>query len=171
MIKISSFSVKDTLLIGKAVSKAVKRGDIICLVGQLGSGKTVLTKGIVSGLGFRKEDVLSPTFVLIRQYEAKLPVYHFDLYRLKDAGDIIRLGYEEYFYGQGVSIVEWAEKLKELTPSEYLKIDLEVRKNGVRDFKFKPVGKRYKELLEKIKLNADFRVKIIGKVKDEDNRY
>ncbi|MFH1397624.1 MAG: tRNA (adenosine(37)-N6)-threonylcarbamoyltransferase complex ATPase subunit type 1 TsaE [Candidatus Omnitrophota bacterium] len=157
MIKITSFSVKDTLGLGRAIAREVKKGDIICLTGELGSGKTILTKGIVSGLGFKKEDVVSPTFVLIRQYEANLSVYHFDLYRLKNADDIIKLGYEEYFYDQGVSIVEWADKLEKLTPSEYLRIDLQIRKNGARDFKFKPIGKRYKELLEKIKLTAGLR--------------
>ncbi len=157
MIKITSFSVKDTLGLGRTIAREVKKGDIICLVGQLGSGKTILTKGIASGLGFKKEDVISPTFVLIRQYEANLSVYHFDLYRLKDASDIIRLGYEEYFYDDGVSIVEWADKLKKLTPSEYLKVEIQIRKDGAREFKFKPVGKRYKELLRKIKLSADSR--------------
>lgn len=153
MIKIVSSSVKDTLGLGRAIAREVKKGDIICLVGQLGSGKTVLTKGIASGLGFKKEDVISPTFVLIRQYEAKFPVYHFDLYRLKDAVDIIRLGYEEYFYDDGVSIVEWADKLKKLTPLEYLRIEIQIRKNGARIFKLKPLGKRYKELSEKIDEN------------------
>ncbi|MBU0503907.1 MAG: tRNA (adenosine(37)-N6)-threonylcarbamoyltransferase complex ATPase subunit type 1 TsaE [Candidatus Omnitrophota bacterium] len=153
MIKITSFSVKDTLAIGMALARQVNKGDIICLVGELGSGKTVLTKGIAIGLGAKKEEVISPTFVLIREYEAKFPIYHFDLYRLNEVDDIIRLGYEEYFYDQGVSIVEWADKLKQLMPLEYLKVDIQIRKDGARVFKFKPVGRHYKEILEKIDEN------------------
>lgn len=147
-MQIISKSPKDTLYIGKRISKLLKEGDIICLFGNLGSGKTVLTKGIASGLGVKKENVVSPSFVLIRQYtKAKPALYHFDLYRLKDPKEIIDLGYEEYFYNGGVAIIEWAEKLGFLLPKEYLKIELSVKSDSKRLIKFKAEGSRYVKLL------------------------
>jgi len=114
-MKVISKSVKETINIGKSLARKLKKGDIICLFGELGSGKTVLTKGIACGLKIPKEEVISPTFVLIRQYQkGDLPIYHFDLYRLKSPDDIALLGYEEYFYDQGVSVIEWPDRLKYL---------------------------------------------------------
>lgn len=133
------------------MAKSLKRGDILCLFGQLGAGKTVFTKGIAAGLGIKKESIISPSFVLIREYpEAKLPFYHFDLYRLKEQKQILSLGYEEYLYGDGVSVIEWAERLGRLLPSEFLKIELSIKGARERGIKFTSFGSRYRELLEKI---------------------
>jgi len=151
MMQIISQSVNETLNTGKIIAKHLKKSDIICLFGQLGSGKTVLTKGIAQGLGVNKNRVISPSFVLIRQYsKAKIPLYHFDLYRLKATKDILELGYEEYFYSEGVSVIEWADRLKYLLPKEYLKIELIIKADKIRLLKFSSFGKRYKELLSKI---------------------
>jgi tRNA threonylcarbamoyladenosine biosynthesis protein TsaE len=142
--------------IGRVIAGNLRPGDILCLFGQLGSGKTVLVKGIASGLGVDKDKIISPTFVLIRQYAGKrLPLYHFDLYRLSSPGEISVLGYEEYFYAEGVTAIEWPERLKYLLPKECLKIKLSVRGERERSLEFKAAGKRYCELLEKI--NADLR--------------
>ncbi|MFH1888780.1 MAG: tRNA (adenosine(37)-N6)-threonylcarbamoyltransferase complex ATPase subunit type 1 TsaE [Candidatus Omnitrophota bacterium] len=155
-MKVRSGSVKDTLKIGRAIAKNLSKGDIICLFGELGSGKTVLSKGIASALGVKRSDVISPSFVLIRQYSAaRIPLYHFDLYRLDRIDDIIALGYEEYFYDDGVTIVEWADRLKYLLPGEYLKIKLQIKSDSKRLFEFMAFGKHYKELLRKI--NEDIR--------------
>lgn len=146
-----SKSVNGTINIGKAIAKNLCKGDIVCLFGEFGSGKTVLTKGIASHLGVKRCEVISPSFVLIRQYPAaKIPLYHFDLYRLNSTEDIIALGYEDYFYGEGVTVIEWAEKLGCLLPKEYLKIKLSVKSDSQRNLELNAVGRHYKELLGRI---------------------
>lgn len=150
-MRVISKSVNDTINIGKVIAKNLGRGDIVCLFGELGSGKTALTKGIASGLGIKKSRVISPSFVLIRQYSApKIPLYHFDLYRLKTIEDILALGYEEYFYDEGISVIEWADRLKCLLPKEYLRINLCVKSDSQRSLEFSGIGRRYKEILDKI---------------------
>ncbi len=150
-MKIISKSVNDTLKIGKVIAKNLRKEDIVCLFGELGSGKTVLTKGIASALGIKRRKVISPSFVLIRQYStAKIPFYHFDLYRLKTIEEILDLGYEEYFYNDGITVVEWTDRLKYILPKEYLKIKLYIKSDSQRLFKFTAFGKHYRELLGKI---------------------
>ncbi len=150
-MKIISKSVHETFKIGKTIAKNLHKADIVCLFGELGSGKTVLTKGIAAGLGIKQSYVTSPSFVLIREYStAKMPFYHFDLYRLKAAKDIPVLGYEEYLYGEGITVIEWADRLKYLLPKEYLKIKLSVNLSLQRLLEFSAFGRRYKELLGKI---------------------
>jgi tRNA threonylcarbamoyladenosine biosynthesis protein TsaE len=150
-MEIISCSAQKTLGIGKFISGKLKKGDIVCLYGDLGSGKTVLTKGISSGLGVDKDTVASPTFVILRQYKGKLPVYHFDLYRLNSPGDILDLGYEEYFFDEGISVIEWADKLGRLLPREFLRIQLLVAGKNKRKLKISAQGLRYKKLLEDIR--------------------
>lgn len=150
-MQIISKSVGDTLRLGRKIAKNLQRGDIVCLFGEFGSGKTVLTKGIAAGLGIKKNAIISPSFVLMRQYYGrKLLLYHFDLYRLKAAKDILGLGYQEYLYDEAVSVIEWAERLKYLLPKEYLGVGLFIRQNSQRLFKFSAKGERYKELLGKV---------------------
>jgi len=150
-MKTISKSISETLSIGKKISGNLAAGDIVCLFGELGSGKTVLTKGIASGLGINKGKIVSPSFVLIRQYtRSRLPLYHFDLYRLKALKDIAFLGYEEYLYGEGVAVIEWADRLGRIMPREYLGIELFVRGKSRRLIKFTSCGRHYKELLGKI---------------------
>jgi len=150
-MRIISGSVNQTLSIGRSISGNLQAGDIICLFGNLGSGKTVLTKGIALGLGLHKKDVISPSYVLIREYKGRrLPLYHFDLYRLNKAREVILLGYEEYFYGEGVSVVEWADRLGKLLPEGYLRIDLRVRGATKRELKISAFGRRYRKLQEMI---------------------
>jgi len=150
MQKLSS-SQAYTLKLGKLISRYLKAGDIICLQGELGTGKTVLTKGIAEGLGVDKDKVTSSSFILIRQHlEGRVPLYHFDLYRLKPGQDIASLGYEEYFYDQGVSVIEWADRLKDLMPKEYLMVKLSYGSKENRILKFSAVGLRYARLLKEI---------------------
>lgn len=150
-MEILSQSVNQTIKIGRIIARNLKSGDIICLFGELGSGKTVLVKGIAQGLGIKRDEVISPSFVLIRQHhQGKLPLYHFDLYRLKTASAILGLGYEEYFYDQGASVIEWADRLKYLLPQNFLKIELSYKSDTQRLLNFTAIGSRYKELLKKI---------------------
>jgi tRNA threonylcarbamoyladenosine biosynthesis protein TsaE len=149
-MQINSYSVKDTLTIGRMISRYLRKGDIVCLFGKLGSGKTVLTKGISAGLGIKTSQVISPTFVLLREYAGRIPVYHFDLYRLNNPQEILSIGYEEFFYDEGISVIEWADKLGCLLPLEFLKIELKVKKGSSRLLKLNGIGSRYRELSRKI---------------------
>jgi len=152
-MKILSKSVNDTLRIGRKIAKYLQKGDIVCLFGQLGAGKTVLTKGIASGLGIDKNKIISPTFVLVKQQTAghDLSFYHFDFYRINSPEDILSLGYEEYFYGNGISVIEWPARLSYLLPAEFLKIELSLLSDSKRELQFEAFGRRYKDLLKKLK--------------------
>jgi tRNA threonylcarbamoyladenosine biosynthesis protein TsaE len=152
-VEITSDSARKTQDIGRLIAGNLNKGDIVCLFGDLGSGKTVLTKGIGLGLGLDKDRVTSPTFVIIRQYEARIPIYHFDLYRLALPEDILSLGYEEYLFDQGVSVIEWADKLGCFIPKEFLKIELRVVGREKRHLKISAKGSRYKKLMEKLHEN------------------
>lgn len=154
-MEITSKSVNETLNLGKKLAKNLQKGDIVCLFGQLGSGKTVLTKGIASGFGIARNQIVSPSFVLIREYaESRLPLYHFDLYRLKVPADIVSLGYEEYLYNDGVAVIEWADRLKYLLPKEYLRVELSVKSHTSRLLKLKAVGRHYKQILDGLHENT-----------------
>jgi len=169
-MKIISKCVNDTLKIGRAIAKNLKKADIVCLFGELGSGKTVLTKGIASGLGIKMSKVISPSFVLIRQYAiARIPFYHFDLYRLKAIEDIFALGYEEYFYDEGITVIEWADRLKFLLPKEYLRIKLYVKSDLQRLLELSAFGKHYRQLLGKIYESRTFG-HIQKPIKNESNK-
>jgi len=150
-MQIVSKSTDDTLRLGSKIARHLQKGDIICLFGELGSGKTVLTKGIARGLGINQAAIISPSFVLIRQHTGgKFGLCHFDLYRLKTVKDILALGYEDYLYGEAVSVIEWAERLKYLLPKEYLGVELFIKGDTQRLFKFNAIGTRYAELLGKL---------------------
>ena len=113
---IESFSADDTHALGVTLGQQAKPGDVCTLVGDLGVGKTVLTQGIAEGLGIT-EPINSPTFTIVQVYEdGRLPFYHFDVYRIGDIEEMDEIGYEDYFYGDGVCLVEWAGLIKELMP-------------------------------------------------------
>ena len=107
---------EETRAFGLALAQELKPGDVIALVGELGTGKTTLTRYIAEGLGMT-EPIQSPTFTIIREHRSgRLPLYHFDVYRMNNPEEMLELGYEEYFFGDGVTVVEWADKIKELMP-------------------------------------------------------
>jgi len=145
-----SLSVNQTLKLGKRIAGHLKGGEIILLSGSLGTGKTVLAKGIAGGLGINKNNVVSPTFVLLRVYPGKHLLQHFDFYRIKSPKDILALGFPEYLYSDAITLIEWPERLKFLLPNEFLKIKLFFKAKNQRYFKFMAKGPRYKKLLEKI---------------------
>ena len=130
--EMESFSEKDTFLIGKQFGTQAKAGDIYLLHGDLGVGKTVFTKGFAEGLGI-EEPITSPTFTLIQEYmEGRLPFYHFDVYRIGDVEEMDEIGYEDYFYGDGVCLIEWANLIEELLPGNTVKVTIEEIENGER---------------------------------------
>lgn len=115
---------QETLEFGKAFAKNLKPSDIIFLKGDLGAGKTVFTKGIAKALGLNPQSVNSPTFVLMNFYEGKLPLYHFDLYRLENPNELKSVSFDEYFYGEGISIIEWPERLGAFAPKDFWLVEL-----------------------------------------------
>ncbi|MHB1001678.1 MAG: tRNA (adenosine(37)-N6)-threonylcarbamoyltransferase complex ATPase subunit type 1 TsaE [Armatimonadota bacterium] len=116
-------SPEETEALGDRIGSALEPGTFIALFGDLGAGKTTLTKGIAKGLDV-PDLVHSPTFNLIHEHYGRLPVYHFDVYRLHGSEDMFDLGYEEYFYGDGVALVEWAEKITDVLPQDRLEIHI-----------------------------------------------
>ena len=112
--------------LGRTLAEYLEKGQVVTFEGNLGSGKTTLIKGICQGLGI-EEPVTSPTFTLVNEYQGRLPVYHFDFYRIDDAGELLDLGLEEYFYGQGVCLIEWPEQVQAWLPDDHWKISLESR--------------------------------------------
>lgn len=122
-----SKSVEETIATGEKLAAKLKKGSVVALVGDLGSGKTVFTKGVAKGLGVKNARyVNSPTFVTIKEYEGKMPLYHFDLYRLDHYTSFDEMNYEEYFYGAGVTVIEWADKIRKLLPKKYIEVKLSV---------------------------------------------
>lgn len=122
---IESSSPKETFELGKKIAEKVQAGMVISLIGDLGVGKTVFTQGFAEGLGIT-DIVNSPTFTIVQVYEeGRMPFYHFDVYRIGDVTEMDELGYEEYFYGEGVCLVEWANLIEEIMPQDYSKIVIE----------------------------------------------
>lgn len=123
--QIESFSAEDTHALGKKLGENAKPGDVYTLFGDLGVGKTVLTQGIADGLGI-KEAICSPTFTIVQVYdEGRMPFYHFDVYRIGDIEEMDEIGYEDYFYGDGLTMIEWANLIEEILPSKRKEITIE----------------------------------------------
>jgi len=118
------------------LAKQLSRGDVVLLYGDLGSGKTTFTKGIGEGLGVKNTRLInSPTFVLIKEYEARVPLYHLDLYRLDNLEDIEDIAIEEYIYGDGVAIIEWAEKMRGILPKKHISVKFKIKGENKREIK------------------------------------
>ena len=123
---IESFSAQDTFRAGEEIGKQAKPGQIYTLNGDLGVGKTVFTQGIAQGLGIT-EPVNSPTFTIVQVYEeGRLPLYHFDVYRIGDVEEMDEIGYEDYFYGEGVCLIEWADLIQEILPDNIISVTIEI---------------------------------------------
>lgn len=119
-----SNSVEETIQIGRELAAVLHQGDIVCLSGDLGAGKTHFVKGVASFFGVDKEEVSSPTFTLINEYQGDLPVYHFDFYRLEHQQQALEIGAEEYLFGDGVSFIEWPERIEGLLPENVIRIEI-----------------------------------------------
>lgn len=122
MDSFESKSEQATMKFARKVGEDSKPGDIICLRGELGAGKTHFVKGFVTAFGIPPDAVSSPTFSIIQEYSGTLPVYHFDFYRVKDVQEALEIGSEEYFYGEGVSIIEWPERVEAILPDDVKQI-------------------------------------------------
>lgn len=154
---LSSDSPVTTMSLGKTLARYARPGDIVCLYGDLGSGKTTLVKGLADGLGIDPVKVNSPTFVLMNAYSGRIPIYHFDFYRLERAEEIAAIGYEEFLYGNGVSVIEWAERFGNLVPKENLSLRFVHQGEDKRLIQFSAQGQRYQELLQKMRAHATAR--------------
>jgi tRNA threonylcarbamoyladenosine biosynthesis protein TsaE len=152
-----SHSVVQTQRLGARLGELLRSGDVVCLEGELGTGKTCLTQGIGHGLGVT-EPITSPTFILANEYHPPLPnpaFYHIDLYRLDDAvREVGALGFEDYLYGKGVCVIEWADRGREALPAECLWISLRYISETKRGISMTAIGERYQRLLQEFKRNA-----------------
>ncbi|GLB47119.1 tRNA (adenosine(37)-N6)-threonylcarbamoyltransferase complex ATPase subunit type 1 TsaE [Philodulcilactobacillus myokoensis] len=148
-MKLEVNNSKETIGIGKSIAKYLKPGDVIVLDGDLGAGKTTFTKGIAKGLGIKRY-VVSPTFTIIKEYkDGRIPLYHMDAYRLDD-GSGADLGLDEYFDGDGVSVVEWSRYVKSELPAQHLQIIFkrdDLKGENYRTLEFNPVGDHFKKMI------------------------
>lgn len=134
---VESYCTKDTFTLGFQMGQNAKIGDIFCLSGELGVGKTVFTQGFAKGLGV--EDIVnSPTFTIVQEYGGcRLPFYHFDVYRIADIEEMEEIGYEDYFYGTGVCMIEWAELIEELLPKN--RTTIIIKKDLQKGFEYREI--------------------------------
>ncbi len=147
-LKLSTAGPVETRRLGRVIGKLAAPGDVYLLVGDLGAGKTCLTQGIARGLGI-KGYVMSPTFVLVREYrQGRLPLFHIDLYRLDDMAELGDLGLDGYFYGPGVTIVEWAERGLGLLPPGHLMVKIEIGPESHRDLMFQAADAKHQRIVE-----------------------
>jgi tRNA threonylcarbamoyladenosine biosynthesis protein TsaE len=148
-VKLISRSPEQTQRLGVRLGELALPGDIFLLVGGLGTGKTCLTQGVAWGLDIQ-EYTMSPSFVLVRELHGRLPLYHIDLYRLDHLEEIADLGLDDYLYGDGVCVIEWAEKGLSLLPAEHLLIEISYLSDTERTFQIKSSGQRYIEILTQL---------------------
>lgn len=150
---LTSTSPDATRGIGKRLGERLFPRAVVALTGDLGSGKTVFAQGLLRGLEVKEKYMISPSFVLIKEYKGRYPVYHLDLFRLKSKKELNSLGLEEYLFGSGVAIVEWADRVVGILPKEYLRVHIELTSSShKRILSISTYGKKYKELLEKQEL-------------------
>jgi len=145
--ELAAKSLEATQEIAEQLGEILHAGDVITLEGDLGAGKTSFTKGLARGLGITR-NVSSPTFTIVKEYNGRLPLYHMDAYRLEDSEEDI--GFDEYFNGNGVSVIEWAQFIEDYLPEERLEIMMEYTGENTRQLTFKANGARYSELLNEI---------------------
>ena len=138
-MRFESFSAEETFALGKKLGEEAKPGAVYCLSGDLGVGKTVFTKGFAVGLGVT-DTVNSPTFTIVQEYKGRLPFYHFDVYRIEEPEEMEEIGYEDYFYGDGACMIEWAELIEELIPADAVKVCISKDLQKGTDYRLITVG-------------------------------
>ena len=148
MIKFVTNNTEETIELGKKIGNCLRKGDVIAMQGTLAAGKTTITKGIAQSLDI-SETITSPTFCLISEYEGKMPLYHFDVYRIGSSDEMYDIGYDEYINGDGVCIIEWANLIDDILPDEYLYIELKY-KDMSREMTLNPVGEKYEKIVEEL---------------------
>jgi len=149
----TTHSPKETQELGFRIGKLLKESNIVALIGDLGTGKTCLTQGIARGVGIDANQVVnSPSYILINEYTGSHPIYHIDLYRIRDSVELEDLGLEEYIYGRGICVIEWADRLLESLPESYLKILLSHEKaENTRTIEIISVGPEYTKLVKELR--------------------
>ncbi len=156
-LQLISHDPQETQRLGSRLGELAQAGDVILLVGSLGTGKTCLTQGIAWGLGIEGY-ASSPSFVVIREYQGRLPLYHLDLYRLDRIEEVGELGLDDYLYGKGVCVVEWAEKGSGLWPEEHLLITMGYLSDTERSLYLEPASARYQEMTARLECSISMRV-------------
>ena len=148
---LKSHSSEQTQDLGKILARSLLPGDVLAFWGELGAGKTCLIQGICRGLGVSEGIyITSPTFVIINCYQGRLPIYHFDFYRLSCQDEIMELGYEEFFFGQGVCMIEWADRAEGLLPDEHIRILMQITSPTERRIEIMTYGPGYEKRLSKL---------------------
>jgi len=153
-LQLNSHSPEQTQRLGVQLGELAQAGDVFLLSGSLGRGKTCLTQGIAWGIGV-KEYAFSPSFVIVREYYGRLTLYHIDFYRLNSIGEIVDLGLDEYFNGNGVCVIEWADKGIAMLPQENLFIRFSYISDTERSLSLEPRGERYSQLLKSLNLDSE----------------
>src|SRR6476661_7764896 len=144
-------NLEATEAFGRRLGGLLFPGAVVALVGPLGAGKTHLTRAVAEGLGVKNPAAVnSPPFVLIQEYPARLPIYHFDAYRLSGPREFAELGVDEYFSGDGVSIVEWADRVESTLPVDHLRIEIEIVDEDRRRFRVSPMGEKHETILKQL---------------------
>lgn len=152
-LDVISHSETQTRRLGARLADMLNPGDVLALVGELGTGKTRWVQGVCQGLGIT-EPVISPTFTLVNEYQGRLPVFHIDLYRLASAPEALTFGLEDYLYDDGVTLIEWADRAANLLPAQYLTIEMHHMDETKRRIVLRPQGERFVELLKVYKAEA-----------------
>ncbi len=150
-VRLISHSPAETIAIGCGLGKLLQPGDILCLAGSLGAGKTCLARGIAIGLGADEARVSSPTFVLAQEYSGRIPMYHLDLYRLKSADEVEDAALDEYIGGDGVAVIEWPEVYSPLLNMDRLTVEIGTTATFERELVLAPQGDRYRRILEEMR--------------------
>jgi tRNA threonylcarbamoyladenosine biosynthesis protein TsaE len=149
---VMTHSPQQTRAWGGKLGKLAEGGEIVGLIGELGTGKTCFVRGVTDGLGVSKDAwIRSPSFTLINEYHGRLPVYHIDLYRIESRAELEELNLREYLYAEGVSLIEWSEKLPAAELDEYLEVQLAYANRTAREVTFTARGGRYERILERLK--------------------
>ncbi|MFC1548405.1 tRNA (adenosine(37)-N6)-threonylcarbamoyltransferase complex ATPase subunit type 1 TsaE [Candidatus Omnitrophota bacterium] len=150
---VTTHSPEETVGLASRIACILEEGDLVALTGDLGTGKTMFVKGLAKGLGVKDYIyVNSPSFVVLKEYRGEKDLYHFDVYRLEPKSFCETLDYEKYFYGKGVTVVEWAEKVTDILPDEYLEVKIAYGEGDNRLFEFRPVGGQFEKILKEIQV-------------------
>ena len=154
MKQIKTCSPDETMLVGRALGSILSSGDVVCITGDLGTGKTAFTNGMARALGI-EEYITSPTFTIVNEYKTEVPLYHFDVYRISDPEEMYDIGFEEYLYGDGIVVIEWAELIKDILPEELIWVKISKNLNSgtdAREINIDFIGEKYRSYIDSLKL-------------------
>ncbi|HOQ01637.1 MAG TPA: tRNA (adenosine(37)-N6)-threonylcarbamoyltransferase complex ATPase subunit type 1 TsaE [Acetivibrio clariflavus] len=154
MKRIITYSQDETVQVGKVLGSILEKGDVVLLSGDLGTGKTAFTKGIALALGV-EDYITSPTFTIVNEYRGNIPLYHFDVYRIADPDEMYDIGFEEYLYGDGVVVIEWAELIRDILPDEFVLVKIEKNPElglNSREIEIDFIGKKYEGYIDRLNI-------------------